>query len=719
MGLTLSWNVFVFILLLLGLGAFSWISYKKTTPPISDIKRTVLLSLRTLSLWIIAFLLFEPVWNRVYEKEERPVIAVLWDASESMGITDNSGSRKDATHRLLQNVVLQDLQKKYDVKSWIFSGAATEFQAGDTLPTNGLITDMGQALDDVKQKTLGENLVAMMLISDGGYNKGAHPSDAAKNLGVPVFTVGVGDPTEAKDLVIGAVNYNETIFAGENLPIDVTFSARGYGGQNINITLEEEGKLLLSQAAPVRADGRSGRMHFDVKSLTEGTHRFTVRIPSLSGELTTRNNSKAFYVKVLKSKIVVDLLSGTSGVDHHFYKLALRNNPKIVLRTWVENKNGELREIKEPGSVDTGVKADVFILNNYPTSVSSSWPSRSAEIASDKKPILIFYGPATDAVKLSQVNIPAQLKFDPTLEENGVFFNLGVAGKNSAILKTSEDPNETARDWGELPPAWISRCIAIPFEGSETLARVDMARATNVLRLRKDIPLIIAGRRSNHKSLLMMTYGFWKSSFVIRGMNKTNDAYDKFLAGGVQWLSTTDDSRPFKISPLKSVFQNGEKIIFSAQIYDESLSAISDAEINLKTKSSSSSFETNFRSLGNGRYEAEFEGLEAGAYSFEAVAKRGEQNLGSEKGPFSVEEFSPEFAETPMNEALMRNLSEATGGKFVTASNIDDLAPFLKFETSYRDIHEEIAIWNKALLLFIIAGLLTVEWWMRKRLQLL
>ena len=80
----------LFLLLLLSIaGAGAWWTYRTTIPEIDPLKRFFLGSLRFVSLAVILFLLFEPLLQKQTARTEEPVVAVLFDSSESMALADS------------------------------------------------------------------------------------------------------------------------------------------------------------------------------------------------------------------------------------------------------------------------------------------------------------------------------------------------------------------------------------------------------------------------------------------------------------------------------------------------------------------------------------------------------------------------------------------------------------------------------------------------------
>lgn len=87
MSLTFGLSPWLLVLCALGAAALTYWSYRRTTPPLSRGRRLLLGGLRFLALFLVLFLLFQPVLRRVLRTEEPPVLAVLIDNSRSLRLT--------------------------------------------------------------------------------------------------------------------------------------------------------------------------------------------------------------------------------------------------------------------------------------------------------------------------------------------------------------------------------------------------------------------------------------------------------------------------------------------------------------------------------------------------------------------------------------------------------------------------------------------------------
>ncbi len=709
---------------LIAVGLSFW-SYKETIPPVSPLKKNILASLRSLSFILVLFILFEPLLSLSYQKKEDPVVAVLIDRSESMSITDAAGNRPESVRRILSDGMWQRLGERYRVDYYGFSDGSAELneKEKDSLTFLGAQTDIATSLESLKRKMTGKNFAAAVVISDGQYNLGVNPVSYAAAFGYPVYTIGIGDPRETRDMAIGQVVHNDVVYLNNKIPVDVSVVSFGYKGKPVSVELITEGKTVQTRYLTAAEDGAVMKASFDIRADKVGLQKFAVRVSGFKDELTDRNNARTFFVKVVKSRVRIALVSGSAGPEHLFLYKILTENPDISVQAFVEKKDGTLSDVTGAGSENPADPPDGYIFNNYPTAVSSSavYQNYVNAVVRDKRPFLMMVGPQWDPGKYQLLKdvAPAEIRTENSAEEFAVFPSLSLTGKNSVIMKVSENPEEAVQQWQDLPPMWIGRYTAVPLEGSEVLARVDMTKAGTALRARKDIPLILSGRSGKHKSILFMSYGFWKSYFTMAGLNKNNAAYTAFFANAVKWMTAQDDTKQVIVTASKQVYRNGEKILFSGQVYDEQYNPVNDAVVRVKIKSEKGIADVEMETVGNGRYTGQLNGLEVGDYEFEGEAIRQDMSLGKDRGKLAVEDFSIELLQTGMNEKLLRNVAAESGGRFYTADDFQEIERSTDFQPLISDEKTEIDLWNKAILLFALALLLSAEWFIRKRADML
>ena len=231
------------VLLLAGIGfvALSSFSYRITIPPISRTIKFFLITLRSIGLFLLFFLIYEPLLTLVIHSLEQPHIEVMVDNTQSMSIQDRSGRRNETMKYILSSGIWNQL-KEFGTTTYSAFGADTKpiknFSI-DSLGWNNEETNIAKAFQTVQQSAIASNLQAVILLSDGNSTVGINPIYEAKALGIPVFTIGIGDTSEQKDILIRKVLTNEITYVGTQVPVHITVHSTGLSGERVQVSLTD------------------------------------------------------------------------------------------------------------------------------------------------------------------------------------------------------------------------------------------------------------------------------------------------------------------------------------------------------------------------------------------------------------------------------------------------------------------------------------------------
>jgi len=177
--------------------------------------------LRVVIAALVAALLNQPEWVEEFRPTEKPVVAVLVDASRSMDTQDvvasgdkpgTAKTRREAVAELEGESFWRTLEERYRVKIEPFSVAP------DAIGTD-LASPLVQALERES------NLRAVVLAADGDWNEGVPPLEAAQRMRlaqVPVFAVPVGSQTKLPDVELVSLDCPTVGVVGK--PVRVPFT---------------------------------------------------------------------------------------------------------------------------------------------------------------------------------------------------------------------------------------------------------------------------------------------------------------------------------------------------------------------------------------------------------------------------------------------------------------------------------------------------------------
>jgi len=702
---------FAAVLIILAAAAVAVLFYRVTLPPVSRPYRIVLTALRGAALALVLLLLLEPVFRTVTVTRHPAVVAVLADRSESMTITDARGSRAAVLHSLLTSVIPGVIPAGTDMALYAF-GARLQgplHEPPDSLRDE--VTDIAGALDALGREKERLNIRAAILLSDGAVTRGENPARRAEAGGIPLFTVGIGDTAEQKDVLVASVLANDVVYAGTEAPVDAVIKSSGYGGMKAEVTLEEGSRVLDRTVVTLPPGTADVPARLSYTPSAEGRRRYTVRVARLPGELTGANNTRTFSATVLRSTTRVLLLASGPDPDLSAVRSTLGEDAGVSLRVFTQKSGGGYYE----GALTAAAadSADCLLTLGMPdrrTTAEAAALVRSL-IDGRRLPLLFIGGRGIDAARLP-----------------GMFPSLPVAPEAAAAgemeVEFVPDPSHLdhpllalgtagAQDvWKDLPPVFAGRT---PYRLREGSVLLGSPRLKSVVLPQPFMALRDIG---GTRSLCLTGYGLWRWRLMAQGNRETAPLFASFLSSAIRWL-TSPAGRSVRVTPAREQFAGGEPVSFTGQVYDETVRPVEDAQVTVQIGGAGEHPETLLHALGNGRYEGSMEGLPPGEYTYTAAAARGGRLLGKDTGSFTVGGMNLEYIDTRMNAEALRAIAYRSGGEYVGADDAGALQGMLAALPSLRAREdrqaESLQMHRWPYSLALIIALLTAEWILRKR----
>jgi len=185
----------------------------------------------------------------------------------------------------------------------------------------------------------------------------------------------------------------------------------------------------------------------------------------------------------------------------------------------------------------------------------------------------------------------------------------------------------------------------------------------------------------------------------------------------IQYLSLKDDKRKFRSSNTKNVYKENESLILDAQLYNENYESINDPEVNV-TVTNNEGKEFNYIMNRTQDYYT----LDAGRFAEGNYRYISRTNLGGksyeDKGRFSVQSIQLENFDLTARHGVLKSLSEKYGGKMVYPNELDSLATEILESDALKPIvfqsSKTQSIMQLRWLFFLLAGMLVLEWFIRR-----
>lgn len=697
--------------LLAAIGMAAW-AYQHTTPAVSRPTRVLLGSLRGATLALLILVLGELVLLVMTRTEEPPAIVVLTDNSRSMGIQDSFEDRRKLLEGVLSSPELHELRSAAPIQDILFDSKARSVAVlvPDSISLGGDVTNIAEALRFVGHEREKHNIRAVLLISDGMVTEGGNPVYEVGELNMPIYAIGVGDTSSRRDVRVHTVLSNAVAYVDTKVPVTADIRSSGFSSQRVEVLLRGDEGVLDRHVLDLTA--ATGRMEVGLwlTPRKAGIQRYTVEVSLPGADAVPANNRSSFYVKVIEKKISVLLLAGAPSPDVAFIRRSLESDASLTVQPYVQHIDGGF--LGGPLADSVLQKCDCVIMVGYPSARSDRGTlDRVLQTVREGKSYLQVLSQATDIslLKKFEPGLPVTVSSGSEVE---VEMFLSVAtGEHVNPLVRGAGESESATYWTGLPPVIRRDIRTLPRPESKVLlvGRLQGAASTEAVYVSRAI--------GGHRSLFLGVYGLWQ--WNMHTATPEADPVASFVSPAVRWLSAREEEKPLTVRPLKEVFSGQESVELLAQVYDETLQPVDNAEVRLTLEGTAPEQEAVAEPRGSGRYVALFEGLGTGTYTYSAKATADGIVLGKDRGSFSVGELTVEFQDVRLHATLLRQLAERSGGKFYQAGELGGLAQMIlahpQFQSSTRRETRTLELWNAPWVLGLLVLLLAAEWALRKR----
>ena len=653
---------------------FSAISYYRVQYPWSSGFSFFLGVLRFLGSFLLMVMLLEPLLRQIVNRDEEAILAVVFDDSESMKMMTDSLELQLVQEQLANTFSeLEERNIKVDFSS--LSGAddisAVDFSAG--------LTDISSALKSVTTRYDGQNLAGILLVSDGIYNRGVSPTYF--RYPKPIISLALGDTIAPKDLAITDTRINQIAYQGNKFPLEVLVENNGYDASDVAISISKGGSIVERRALdPI------GKMIFELEADEAGLNRYTVSITEMDGETTFENNVQSVYIDVVEGRERILLVAPAPHPDLAAIRKSLAKSDNYETEVFIPT----ISKTNPSGEYDVVIAQGAF---------SNIFPKIEIDPNAARWYLL------TNRSQIAE--LPA--KTGTTIKVEGNQRDNVTAAVNS-LFSSFQLGNLATDVFSGFTP------ISVPFGDYGITPQVQPLLYQQVGSVVTNRPLLSVYDDGNAKSAVLMGEGIWKWR-MLEGMESGETAaFDELVNKLVQYLSVKSDKRKFRFRPVSSEFQENESIQFSAELYNDIYERVYERKIDMvltDEKGQRQNFEY-FPQSGDGGLDIGV--LPEGIYQYTATTNNGKDSFSS-SGEFLVNTVNLESLNLTADHALMRELSAATGGSFITYEQLSALGQRID-ELDAKTVilsSESFFPWIRSvwLLVFVVA-LFSTEWFLRK-----
>jgi hypothetical protein len=614
----------------------------------------------------------------------------------------------------------------YRIGSDLHSFVPRQRQQSATAPTTSpddaddSSTDLAGALAEVGERLRGQDLRAIVLLSDGRQVAPARVSarkvDAAA-LRAPVLAVQCGRGT-LRDRSIVRATVPASVFVGESATAHVEVRSTGLKDEAMDVTLDAPG--LPRQTQRVDLVSERAVVEFPLKLTTPGVQRISIGVSHIGSEATDQNNQVERLVKVLNGRINVALVTAAPTWEYQYLRNALLRTPFIQLSdanlAWPKPGDAPRWSMTD----EQIARQDVFIFCDVAQSHLSEqqWPAVRRAVSDRGACLIVLLGQESVSNAGLVEMLPWERRSNPVPaprwqvwpgEEAGYRVVPAIEGDQVESLRLADSAADNRRRWGELPG--LFRYAKLP-------ALKPGARKLLIERTSND-PVLTEQRVGLGRAFLLATDETWR--WRLRTGERDHDRFwlqliryaaEEPYAAQVNGLAL--DADPVSAEP-------GQSIHVRARLLDEkglplAMPVAPSVEVLRADGSTLRTQPLQSAAGASGRYQSQIEGLPTGQYTLRLQSRDSGGSLPgvavsvADNGEAEMSDLSPD-------DANLRRIASASGGELLRIDELPSLPRRLAaVGRTTRPV--EYRLWDSPYLFLLVIGCLGVEWAVRKRVGL-
>ncbi len=785
--------------------------YRRENPVCPARVRTALACVRAAVYAILAAVLLEPVLAVETRKIIEPYVILLLDDSLSMSIRDrypneaelvrvssavgippdklrsSTPSRAEIVDAILSrdgNAWPRALAGRGRLKVFTFSSdvrlreaydggaAAGEASNGETsdgdvpdgsgasvprdkpvppLIPRGTSTDISAGIREALSGLSGNPVAAIVMLSDGRHNAGEQPGQAAEYAAarrVPIFAVGVGDPSESRDLAVTDVFAPESAFRDDPFHVSALVSARGVHGGTVTVELLEKPersddppKTVARKDIAIRGPQSQETVSFEHRQKAPGLFAYTVRVAPIQGEFDEANNSRSARINILDEQARVLLVAGGPTFEYRMVRTLLTRDKTISVSCWLQTadrdfvQEGDAPIERLPDQYADLCKYDaVLMFDPNPDEFDEQWVEMLAKFVGEHGGGLLWMAGNKHtarfltAMRTRGVRELLPVAFSPgdeilMADPGGIYrtewpLKPTAEGLDHPILRHDSSPDRNRRIWESLPGIFWSVPATEPKPGAMVLAVHGDPRQRAKNRPR---PMLTAGFYGPGRVVFMAFDGTW------RWRAAGEKYFDRYWIQAVRYLVEGRLMGAKKRGVVMTDRDNcslGERIAVTARLSDRHMAPLSVPAVKAAVEHAGlpqTDMELKAVPGRPGYYEGSFIPSDVGTISISVLLdgeKPGEETKVTKQ--VRVEPPRLEFAESRLDKSVLRELAEKSGGGYFEVDEIGRIPGAIPMRRQSAVVAgKPIELWDRWAMLLAVVSLLTAEWALRKRHRLI
>jgi hypothetical protein len=636
----------------------------------------VFTTLRAISIFGILLLLINPKFESFIYFDEKPVLVVAVDDSESISYLKQEESANQILTSLKTN---SDINKRFNLQTYSFGKVVRN---SDSLSYKARQSNISQALKQFGEVYKNET-APIILITDGNQTYGTDYSYLGESIKHPVYPIILGDSTVYSDLSIKQLNVNRYVFLKNRFPVEIIANYNGLQSVTTELKIWSGNTVVFKKQLDFSASKSSEIISTTLLASSVGVKTYRVELVPISDEKNIVNNSKSFGVEVIDQKTNVALVSERLHPDLGALKKAIESN---------EQRSVSILKPKEYIDKINDFQLVIFYQPN------NQFKAAFKAIREQNLNTFIITGATTDFTFLNA----SQLKFNHIITYQTEDYQPSLNRNYNTFIIDNIDFND-------YPP------LKSEFGKVEFLVPNDVILNKTVNGIETDQSMLSTFEIDNSKHALLSGEGIWRWRAQAYLETKRFEDFDNFINKLVQYLSSNKKRQRINVD-YKSFYNGNDGIIIKAQYFNKNYEFDAEASLSILLENTSDNTTKEFPLLlNNGSYTADLSGVSAGEYQF--TIKHNSEAV-SVSGSFQILDYNVEQQFLNAESSKLQSLAERSKGKAYFKSYSNELIKELLTDKRYLTIQKStkniVPLIDWKYLLGLISLSFFTEWFLRK-----
>ena len=674
-------------------------------------------------LLIVLVMLQQPALRTETLKPGENSVALVVDSSESMqnGVPE---SRFESALGLLAAVAADEDSLNLTFQHYEFSDTAKHLVALEESQPTGTVTSIADSLLAILDDARSSPLAAIILVSDGADTTGGVSADQLARIaayGIPVHTIGVG-----REIVPEDIELNQVLLPSNALPastVSARVAIRHDTAAVTRVKVYDGDELLASEAVELRPNSTASTAWVDIELRDAGHRELTFIVDGIPNETELRNNRRSALVNVGDQEHRILYFEGEPRWEYKFLRRAIDSDDKIKLASLLRvSPNKFYRQgLESPEHLENGFPTTRAELFAYDALIigsveAASFSPEQLEIIRDfvserGGSLLMLAGPSglgNGGWGQSTISALLPATLPPSTTDSFVRRKakpvLTTQGADLQMLRLADTRDDNRRMWAELPDIADYQVTGNLKPAAIALLEVQTDRGT--------IPLLMTQPFGRGHTYILASGGTWRWQMSLPVEDQRHETFWQ------QFLRALVSSAPGKVSLSASTVDGDSAILLRAEFRDAEFEPVDDVRVSaVVSDSAGESWAIDVMPSPDepGVFVAETTPTSSGTWFFEAIAERDGEPYANARASAYFESGQVEYFNFRANTALLRRLSEATGGQFLEPDGLDAITDLLRYASA--GITEQVyrPVWDAPFAFFLLLLLKSGEWLLRRR----